>query len=462
MLDAPTTDDTDARVPPAAAGDGATATCDVLVIGGGPGGATAAALLARQGRRVVMVEKAVHPRFHIGESLLPANIDLFEQLGVLGEIDRIGMPKYGIEFVSPDHEHRSFLEFGEAWDRRLDRAWQVRRSELDEVLFRHAQRCGAEALEGWEVRNVDIRHEGVAIEATDGEQTRRWNARYVIDASGRDTLLSSRLGLKQKMVEHNSAALFAHYKGAQRLEGRQEGNITIFWFADGWFWFIPLADGVTSVGAVVWPRYLKTRNKPLKEFFEDTIALCPQLAERLKGATLVDDQVHATGNYSYTSQSCAGDRYALVGDAFAFVDPVFSSGVYLAMHSAFKAADLAAVELDAPTRAPAERRRYEAMMRKGPREFCWFIFRITHPTIRDLFMYPRNLFRVKEAVMALLAGDIFGKTPIWSRLAIFKVIYYISLLQDVKRSIAVRKRRQVNIQDVGPLNCETVMEKPAS
>jgi 2-polyprenyl-6-methoxyphenol hydroxylase-like FAD-dependent oxidoreductase len=137
----------DRSTPPEAIPSGQ-ADCDVFVIGGGPGGSTAAMLLARQGRRVVIAEKAHHPRFHIGESLLPANVALFDKLGLREEVEKIGMPKWGIEFVSPDHAHRSFLEFADAWDKSMPYAWQVRRSELDELMFRHAGANGAETIEG--------------------------------------------------------------------------------------------------------------------------------------------------------------------------------------------------------------------------------------------------------------------------------------------------------------------------
>ncbi|HJV72159.1 NAD(P)/FAD-dependent oxidoreductase [Ideonella sp.] len=433
--------------------------CDVLVIGGGPAGSTAATLLARQGRRVVVVDKAHHPRFHIGESLLPSNVALFERLGLREEVERIGMPKWGIEFVSPEHAHHSFLEFGDAWDKSMPYAWQVRRSELDELMFRHAARAGAEAIEGCRVREVNFDADGADVLATlaDGAE-RRWRARYVIDASGRDTLLAGQLGTKQKMAEHNSAALYGHFTGAERLPGKQAGNISIFWFRHGWFWFIPLADGATSVGAVCWPHYLKSRDKPLAEFFADTIALCPELQQRLAGATLVDGAVHATGNYSYRSRSCTGDHFALVGDAYAFVDPVFSSGVYLAMQGAFGVADLVAARLDRPAEYAREQRRYEAMMAKGPRVFCWFIFRVTNPTIRNLFMNPANPWRVKEAVLSLLAGDIFGETPIWRSLRMFKAVYYVNQILHLRRTIATWRRRRANIRDVGPLRGENVLE----
>jgi flavin-dependent dehydrogenase len=432
--------------------------CDVLVIGGGPAGATVATLLAQQGRDVVMLEKSQHPRFHIGESLLPANVPLFDKLGLRGEVERIGMPKWGVEFVSPQHEHSSFLEFGDAWDKSLPYAWQVRRSELDEILFRHAAAQGARTLENCRVREVDFDAQGATVQAQLGNgDERRWRARFVIDASGRDTFLANKMRAKEKNPKHNSSALFGHFRNAQRLPGQLEGNITIFWFAHGWFWFIPLADGTTSIGAVCWPYYLKSRNKPLKDFFADTIALCPKLAERLTDATLVDDVVHATGNYSYSATHCSGERYLLLGDAFTFIDPVFSSGVFLAMQSAFEGAEVVAACLDRPGAEAAQaRRRFEHMMRKGPREFSWFIFRVTNPTMREFFMYPQNMFRVKEALLSLLAGDLYRGTPIWRSLRILKALYYMVSLRNARRTFSAWKMRRRNIRDLGPLQGETI------
>ena len=439
--------------------DADTRHCDVLVIGGGPAGSTIAALLAEQGRDVVVMEKAHHPRFHIGESLLPANVALFERLGVRAQMERLGMAKWGVEFVSPDHDHSAFVEFADAWDKSMPYAWQVRRSEMDELLFRNAAAKGARTHEGCRVRDVVFDAEGANVTVERDGNRERWRARFVVDASGRDTLLANQLQSKFKHPKHNSSALFAHFTGAQRLPGKLEGNITIFWFQHGWFWFIPLADGTTSVGAVCWPHYLKSRSKPLKDFFLDTVAMSPRLAERLRGATLVDDAVHATGNYSYDGTHCSGDRYLMLGDAFAFIDPVFSSGVYLAMHSAFEGVEVVATTLDrSPREAARARARFERDMRRGPREFSWFIFRVTNPTMREFFMHPQNPLRVKEALLSLLAGDIYGETPIWGSLRVLKGLYYGVSLMNFSRTYRAWRQRRFNIRDAGPLQGETIME----
>jgi len=423
--------------------------CDVLVVGGGPAGSTIAALLAAAGRDVVVIEKSRHPRFHIGESLLPANAVLFDRLGVREQVEAIGMTKFGVEFVSPDHDHRQFIEFSEAWDKSMPYAWQVRRSQLDELLFRDAARKGARTFEGQRVREVAFDDAGasVEVELDDGARV-RWRGRFVVDASGRDTLLANQLRCKEKNRRHNSSALYGHYTGAARLPGRLEGNITIFWFEHGWFWFIPLADGTTSIGAVCWPHYLKSRKKPLPEFFADTIAMCPALAERLAGAELVDGRVTATGNYSYASAKSSGDRFLMIGDAYAFVDPVFSSGVYLAMQNAFDGAKVVEAVLDGRRDAAALRRAFDRSVRHGPHEFSWFIFRVTNPTMREFFMSPHNPFRVKEALISLLAGDIYGKTPIWRSIGTLKTLYYLVSLGNLARTVRAWKRRRFNIRDV--------------
>jgi flavin-dependent dehydrogenase len=434
--------------PCASDGDAALQHTDVLVIGGGPAGATAATLLARRGYQVTLLEKDRHPRFHIGESLLPANLPLLDQLGVADQVRAIGMQKWGAEFISPWDGREQDFRFAEAWDKSMPYAYQVRRSQFDEILIRNAARAGAQVIEQCRVRGVEFSAADAGVRVTAEHQDGRsahWQARFLIDASGRDTFLANALGVKRRNPRHNSAALFAHFSGATRHQGERAGHISIYWFDHGWFWFIPLHDGATSVGAVVWPYYLKSRSVPVQEFFLATIALCAPLAQRLAGATL-SSEVEATGNYSYSSTRSHGAHYLLLGDAYAFIDPVFSSGVMLAMHSAFAGAAAVDACLRTPARARSALRAFDRSIRRGPREFSWFIYRVSSPTMRELLLAPRNLLRMKEALMSVLAGDIFGATPIWKSVRAFKLTYGIFALLHPLRTVLAARRRSLNIR----------------
>ncbi|HVY16329.1 MAG TPA: NAD(P)/FAD-dependent oxidoreductase [Rhodopila sp.] len=404
--------------------------CDVLVVGGGPAGSTVATRLVELGFEVVLVEKDRHPRFHIGESLLPLNVPLFERLGVADAVKAIGMPKWGVDFTSPVHDRTVMFEFADAWDKRLPYSFQVRRSEFDHILLKNAAAKGVTVIEGCRVTALDLdQDDGVeAVAKDDAGQERRWRARFLVDASGRDTLVANRLGLKERNRRHASAAIYGHFTGARRQEGQAGGNISIFWFDHGWIWFIPLSDGTTSVGAVCPPEYVKSRTTDVTTFFQQTLAQSPQLTERIAGATLVG-QATATGNYSYVSSAMRGRNYLLVGDAFAFIDPVFSTGVYLAMSSAFHAADAIATALRQPQEAERTLARFEANVRRALSRFSWFIYRMNRPALRDLFMNPRNLFRLQEAMLSLLSGDVFRPSPVHCRLTLFKGLYYAKAAQ---------------------------------
>lgn len=399
--------------------------CEVLVVGGGPAGSTIAALLAERGFDVVLIEKDRHPRFHIGESLLPLNLPLLDRLGVSDRIRQIGMPKWGVDFVSPAHDRTVAFEFADAWDKSLPYSFQVRRSEFDHVLLQNAAAKGAKVIEGWRVVDLDLQHaDSVALTAkSDTGDEGRWRARFLIDASGRDTLVGNKLGLKDRNRRHASAAIYGHFTGARRQEGKTEGNISIFWFEYGWVWFIPLADGTTSVGAVCPPDYLKSRKTDVTSFFNETIAKSPKLVERLANAEMTGPAT-ATGNYSYRNRSMTGPNYLLVGDAYAFIDPVFSTGVYLAMNSAFRAAETVATVLRDPRRADRALARFDADVQRGIDRFSWFIYRMNRPALRDLLMNPRNILRLQEAMLSLLSGDVFRPSPVHRRLAIFKALYY--------------------------------------
>ena len=417
-------------------------TCDVLIIGGGPGGSTAATLLAQKGHRVALMEKDKFPRFHIGESLLPVNNSLFEELGVLDQIARIGMVKNAAQFDSMYHDKKQSFYFSRAVNRRYPYSYEVHRAELDQILLDNSRAKGAQVYEETSVTGADFSDAEfvrVTTKGKDGES--HWRTRFLIDASGRDTFLASRFKCKQPHPKHASAAIYSHYEGVERLPGTDEGNITLFWFDHGWFWLIPLTQGITSVGMVCWPYFLKTRKTDLDTFMQDTLASCPPLAQRMQGARLTRP-VTATGNYSYVSEKMSGDRYLMLGDAYAFIDPIFSSGVLLAMKSAF----FGAAAVDAGLRDPAQMargmRQFEKSVRKGIKGFTWLIFRMTTPMLRQLVIYPRNVLGVETAVIAILAGDVHDNPRARLGMVLFKFLYYMGSLMMLPTSLRAHFRRR--------------------
>jgi flavin-dependent dehydrogenase len=336
-------------------------------------------------------------------------------------------------------------------DKSMPMAYQVRRAEFDEILIRNASRKNARVVEGCQVQDVNFLPDnaGALVQGLhDDGSLETVHARFVLDASGRDTFLGHRFKARQRNKKHNSTAIYAHFSGAVRNPGKAAGNITIFWFEHGWFWFIPLSDGTTSVGAVTWPYYLKTRKeKSLEQFFQETIAMCAPLSERLQHAQLTST-VEATGNFSYLCDRTHGSNYLLLGDAYAFIDPVFSSGVMMAMQSAFVGADTVDTCLRHPELAGKALKKFDKTMRIGPKEFSWFIYRVTNPTLRDMFMAPRNIYRVKEALLSVLAGDVYGKTPIHGPLRVFKGLYYAASLLNFRRTLQAWRMRKHNIRVV--------------
>jgi flavin-dependent dehydrogenase len=422
--------------------------CDVLVVGGGPAGSTIAALLAEKGWRVVLLEKDRHPRFHIGESLLPHNLPILERLGVLEQVDAIGIKKPGADFnsnleVSGHHQ----FHFSFALDRSQPFAYEVRRSEFDNLLLRNSAAKGARVLEGVRVTRVDFPKGANPEVCAVDEQGRecRWTCRFFVDASGRDTLLSRQFDLKQKNTHHASAAIFGHFLGVDRREGEYAGNISVYWFQHGWFWMIPLKDGSMSVGAVCRPEYLRQRQNSPAEFLLQTIALGhPEMHQRMRNATLFNNEARATGNYSYQSTRMRGERYIMVGDAYAFVDPIFSSGVLLGMNSSVNGAEAVDAWLRNDAAAESRFRHFERMVHRGVKTFSWFIWRFNSPGMRRLMLHPGNPFRVQEAVTSLLAGDVFRDIGAGSRFWLFKFFYILFSLQNARESFRLWRLRMRN------------------
>ncbi|MGH8158619.1 MAG: NAD(P)/FAD-dependent oxidoreductase [Rhodanobacter sp.] len=427
--------------------------CDVVVIGGGPGGSTAAALLARRGYKVIALEKAHHPRFHIGESLLPMNLPVFERLGVLDKVRALGVFKPGADFEADNERGYNTYAFARAIGQSPPHAYQVWRQDFDKMLYDHARECGADAREGHEVVRVEQRgpRETWLDVKTDDGRSYGIEARYVVDASGRDAFLSVKKKLRRKNDQHQSAAIFGHYRGADYRPGEDAGNISIYSFAHGWMWMIPLPDGVMSVGAVCRPEYLKQRKGRTVEFLLDTLKLNPALWQRVEHAELIGDEVRVTGNYSYDSTQMGGPGWVLVGDAFAFLDPVFSSGVYLAMSGAEQAVAVVDQALREPQREMALLRKLEKRQRAGMARFSFFIYRFNGPVMQQMFRSPRNTWQLEQGVISMLAGDLFDTPKVLWRLQLFKLVYAICGLRDWRRWRAEHRYRlaQARLQFTG-------------
>ena len=416
--------------------------CDVAVIGGGPAGSTVAALLARRGHRVIALEKARHPRFHIGESLLPMNLPVFERLGVLDKVRALGVFKAGADFEADNPRGYNTFAFARAIGKSPPHAYQVWRQDFDRMLYQHARECGADAREGHEVTAVlQQGPRATRLEVrTDEGRSYCLQARYLVDASGREAFLAAKRKLRRKNRQHQSAAIFGHFRGAASRLGEDAGNISIYRFDHGWMWMIPLPDGVMSVGAVCRPEYLKQRKGRTVEYLLDTLKQSAGLWRRMERAELIGE-VRVTGNYSYDSTSMGGPGWVLIGDAFAFLDPVFSSGVYLAMSGAETAAAVVDTALKEPRREKALLRKLERRQRAGMRRFSFFIYRFNGPVMMQMFGQPRNTWQLEQGVISMLAGDLFDTPKVLWRLRLFKLVYAMIALRDFKRWRSERRYR---------------------
>lgn len=396
---------------------------DVAIVGGGPGGSTTAGFLARAGLRVALFEREAFPRFHVGESMLPAMLPVLDRLGALEAVVARGFQvKYGATFhdQESDREHTFYFAPGKPWP---PYSYQVPRAEFDAILLDHARKQGVDVYQPAAVESVAFERDGVTI-AGDGEAgavvTR---ARVLVDASGRDGFLAARVGRRARVPNLGKVALFAHVRGARRWPGRDEGNIRIHVFEDGWFWWIPFVGDVTSVGCVLHARTVRGREGDLEGLYEEMIRRCRGVAAGLTAAERISP-VRTAANFAYTNSPVVGDRFLCVGDAVAFVDPIFSGGVYIAMQSGELAARtivraLGGNRLDAAGLAP-----YERAVWRGTRPFFRMIHKYYEPLFLELFLNPKNYFGMVDAVLSVLAGGVFLSMP-WRTRAGLELLFAI-------------------------------------
>jgi flavin-dependent dehydrogenase len=320
---------------------------DCIVMGGGPAGSTVATLVAKEGFSVLLVERDRFPRRHVGESLMPDSYFVFERLGVLPRLQASGYAKkVGVQFVNA--KGRESAPFLFRWNdpNEWSETWHVPRPEFDQMLFENAAEHGAECHQGARVAEVLMegdRAVGVRVQAehADGSSTtHELRAQVVVDATGQQAILAQKLGVRRVNPALKKAAIWGHFRGGSR-DTEHGGVYTIVLHTDqrkSWFWYIPQADDIVSIGVVGDNEYLlKGRGAPAKVFFEE-VAKCPALEQRLQGAELVDELVVAK-EFSYVTDRSAGDGWVLVGDAWGFIDPVYSSGVFFALKSGQMASD---------------------------------------------------------------------------------------------------------------------------
>lgn len=317
----------------------------VIVIGGGPAGSTASTLIAQQGYRVQLFERDQFPRFHIGESLIPETYWVLKRLNMLPKMKSSHfVKKYSVQFVTSRGKLSEPFYFVDHKPHECSQTWQVRRSEFDHLMLNNAREHGVDVRENTRVLEVLFEGEravGVRVQYADGKQE-EVRADVVVDASGQSSMIQSRLGLREWDPELKKAALWTYWKGAYRDTGHDEGATIVLQTEgkQGWFWYIPLHDDILSVGVVAGHEYLfKSReNKDHQTIYNEEVAKCPGLIPRIANAERVTD-FFAAKEYSYRSKRSAGDGWVLVGDAFGFLDPLYSSGVLLALKSGSLAAD---------------------------------------------------------------------------------------------------------------------------
>jgi len=400
---------------------------DVAIIGGGPAGSTAATLLAKAGRRVIVFERERFPRFHIGESLLPFSVQTFDRLGVREKLDRTFLPKFGGEIMAACGTKGVKFYFKDGFRSQRDRAYQVMRSDFDKLLLDHSRENGAEVREQTEVTKLDFADDRVKIdiESSDGAKS-TIEARYLLDCSGRQTLLGSLFNVKRTYDHLQKFSVFAHYENIDRLPGRDATLIRMVRGLDRWFWMIPLTETRTSIGVVMDTATFRAAKLSPQTALEKFIDEQPLMKERMKKAVRVSP-VYSAGDFSYRNTRLAGERWLLAGDAAGFIDPVFSSGVFLAIISAEKAADT----LDAALRDESKRRRlfnkYSRSVNRIMDIYLTFVnswYRRSKEFL-EVFLNPTDTMQIAAAVNAVLAGNEGKSLAIKWRMWLFYFFVYM-------------------------------------
>jgi len=399
---------------------------DVIVVGGGPAGTVCATRLVQKGHKVILLEKATFPRFHLGESLLPQSLPVLEAIGMLPTMEAGFLRKYGARFHDDILHRKERFSFDGAWHPEPDHAFEVPRDQFDLALLDHARAAGVDVREQWAVSR--IRHEhgratGVEALAPDGTH-HQLHARFVVDATGRETLSARATGSVKKIEDLDQTALFAQFDGVPRQEGKHSGDIDVVLFPSieasrpNWFWFIPFKDGRTSVGAVVSLAWMRDRRSKVgtdaTALFERAVSESPTATELLSGATRRWQKAEATADFSYRVTTLAGPGWVAIGDAGGFIDPLFSTGAHLAMVGGFRAADAIDASLAAPEKEHELLGAWETSFRAASETFILAVGAFYRGPLVDMLFAKDKHAALRRSITSLLAGDVFGDA-VWLR-----------------------------------------------
>jgi flavin-dependent dehydrogenase len=390
---------------------------DVIVIGGGPAGSTASTLIAQRGRKVVLFERERFPRFHIGESLIPETYWVLKRLGMLPKMQKSHfVKKYSVQFVNSQGRESAPFYFWDNKPHECSQTWQVVRSEFDQMMLQNAREHGVEAHEG--VRVLDVLFEGeravgVRVREEDGTE-REVRAPVIVDASGQVGILQNRMGLRVWDPLLNKGAIWTYWRGAYRDSGRDEGATMVLQTANrkGWFWYIPQHDDMVSVGVVAPFDELFKGRGPYAQTYEEEVEKCPALKQRIASATRATGYF-ATKDYSYRATRVAGDGWVMIGDAFGFLDPLYSSGVLLALRSGEMAADAICEGLDTGDTSSAQLGKWGPVFNEGVdrmrRLVCEYYEGFSFGRFVKAFPHLRG------TVTDILIGDVFadGVDKVW-------------------------------------------------
>jgi flavin-dependent dehydrogenase len=396
---------------------------DVAIIGGGPAGSVAGAALTRNGRRVVILEKEKFPRFRVGESLLPASSDTFERIGVKEKLDRAGfLVKHGGEISSACGMARGVYLFRNALNLRWKTSYQVDRSKFDQVLLDHARHCGCDVR--YQVSVDSCAFESDAAILSCNQDTQTFRAKYLIDCSGRNAVLANRLKLKEPYPHLRKFSVFAYFQGPP-LPPDPDTSLTRMIRADDcWYWVIPMAEGKWSVGVVMDHEYFRSLQLSPEQVFDECIGKQPQVCDRIREAKRFTP-VRATADFSYRTKKMFGDRWLVAGDAAGFIDPVFSSGVHIAVYSGEQAAIAVQKALQRPHVRNHVFRRYQHLVQERLATYLKLSSGWYTQEFIEIFLQPRGRIKLAPAVSTVLGGNPARRLGIKLRLQLFYLLVYL-------------------------------------